>query len=254
MATSIHEIRRERSIETSFRNTWDPFYADGAPENPAARRDLQLSLGRNVVTWRAGTLADLLDFIWLPLPGIPAGWKAPFAKNIKNEALRALFETGVDFAAQLTRDVGTDKFGDDLRDYPTDSLVTVQQTVDVYDRVPPTITTSQSAFQFEGTILGGASLRTAPYRDALEDALTYADNCENDAELVPLPVELWPVDQTTPVTWTVLDAGPNPDSPRADRRNTASVTHSVPPSPTQCLAVARIVLGALKSVPCRPSI
>ena len=227
MATSIHSIRRGGAFAASYQNEWDPFYADDAPENPAARRDLQLSLGRNVVTWQAGALADLLDFIWLPLPGIPAGWKAPFAKNIKNEALRALFETGVDFAAQLTRDVGSDKFGDYLRDYPTDSVVTVEQTVDVYDRVPPTITTNQTAFSFEGTILGGASIRTAPYRAALENALAYADNCENDAELIPPPVELWPVDQTTPVTWTVLDAGPNPASPRADRRNAASVTQLV---------------------------
>ena len=227
MATSIQQIRRERGLSAFYQNQWDPFYADDAPENPAARSDLQLPLGRNVVTWRAGALADLLDFIWLPLPGIPAGWKAPFAKNIKNAALRALFETGVDFAAQLTRDVGSDKFGDYLRDYPTDSAVTVKQFVDVYDRVPPVITTSQTAFSFEGTILGGASIRTAPYRAALENALTYADNCENDAELIPPPIALWPVDQTTPVTWTVLDAGPNPDSPRADRRNSASVTQLV---------------------------
>lgn len=228
MGTSIQEIRRPGAFSASYQNTWDPFDADDDSENPAARTTLQLPLGRNVVTWRAVTLADLLDFIWIPLPGIPSGWKAPFAKNIKTEALRKLFETGIDFGAQVGRDVGSDKFGDYLRDYPSaDSVVTVEQIVEVYDRVPPVITSSPSAFTFEGTILGGASLRTAPYREALEGALAYSDNCDGSVELVPPPLALWPVDTTTPVTWTVLDDGPNPDSPRADRRNAGSVTQFV---------------------------
>jgi hypothetical protein len=228
MGTSIQEIRHERFTAASWVNDWDPFFADDDPENPPPRTDLQLSLGRNVVTWRAVTLADLLDFIWLPLPGIPAGWKAPFAKNIKNEALRALFETGVDFTAQIGRDVGSEEFGDYLRDYPSEgSVVSVEQIVEVYDRVPPVITTSQTAFTFEGTILGGASLGTTLYSDELEAALTYSDDCDGDVELVPPPPVLWPVGEITPVTWTVLDAGPNPSSPRPDRRNPASVTQLV---------------------------
>ena len=228
MGTSIQEIRREGGYAHSYQNTWDPNYDDDAPENPTARTTLQLPLGRNVVTWRAVALADLLDFIWLPLPGIPSGWKAPFAKKIKTEGLRKLFETGVDFSFQIGQDVASDKFGDYLRDFPNaNSVVTVEQIVEVYDRVPPVITSSPAAFTFEGTILGGASLRTEPYREALEGALTYSDNCDGNVELVPPPLVLWPVDTTTPVTWTVLDDGPNPASPRGDRRNAASVTQFV---------------------------
>jgi hypothetical protein len=228
MGTSIQEIRRDGAFAASYQNEWDPFYADDDPRNPLARTTLQLPLGRNVVTWRAVALADLLDFIWIPLPGIPSGWKAPFAKKIKTEALRKLFETGVDFSFQIGQDVASDKFGDYLRDYPNaNSVVTVEQIVEVYDRVPPVITSSPSAFTFEGTILGGASLRTAPYREALEGALSYSDNCDGNVELVPPPLVLWPADTTTPVTWTVLDDGPNPASPRSDRRNAASVTQLV---------------------------
>jgi hypothetical protein len=228
MGTSIQEIRRDGAFAASYQNEWDPFYADDDPRNPLARTTLQLPLGRSVVTWRAVALADLLDFIWVPLPGIPSGWKAPFAKKIKTEALRKLFETGVDFSFQIGQDVASDKFGDYLRDYPNaNSVVTVEQIVEVYDRVPPVITSSPSAFTFEGTILGGASLRTAPYREALEGALSYTDNCDGNVELVAPPLVLWPVDTTTPVTWTVLDDGPNPASPRGDRRNAASVTQLV---------------------------
>ncbi len=228
MGTSIQEIRRDGAFAASYQNEWDPFYADDDPRNPLARTTLQLPLGRNVVTWRAVALADLLDFIWLPLPGIPSGWKAPFAKKIKTEGLRKLFEAGVDFSFQIGQDVASDNFGDYLRDYPNaNSVVTVEQIVEVYDRVPPVITSSPSAFTFEGTILGGASLRTAPYREALEGALSYSDNCDGNVELVPPPLVLWPVDTTTPVTWTVLDGGPNPASPRSDRRNAASVTQLV---------------------------
>jgi hypothetical protein len=226
MATALAEVRRPGS-PPSWVNVWDPFYADDAPENPPLSRDFQLAVGRNELRWRAGTLADTLDLVYVPLPGIPAGWKAPFAKKITTEGLRKLFEIGVDIGASLTREVVSEEFGEFLRDFPTDSFVTVDQVVEVFDRVPPEIESNPLAFTFEGTLLGGASLRTEPYRAALEGALTFSDNCDNTVELIPPPVALWPVDETTPVTWTVLDPGPNPASPRPDGRNAASVTQLV---------------------------
>lgn len=108
-----------------------------------------------------------------------------------------------------------------------DTEVTLTQRVDVWDRVDPVISTSPAQFTFEGTIFGGTSIQVESYRQQMLDALDFSDACDNPTELVePEPV-LWPVGQTTPVTWTVLDPGPNDQSGRADRRNAASVVQMV---------------------------
>jgi len=197
---------------------FDPFRFDKEVDveppggDPDGRRELVFPVGRNTVNWKAGSMISFLDkwFFYIPL-GVP-GWKD--VKLLKFTA--DFFTWGLPVVGLF---VNTDLVGQ--------TVVDLEQRVDVWDRVPPEITTAPEAFQFEGTIIGGASIRTEQYRQQLLDALEYSDLCGTKLELVePLPL-LWPVDQTTPVTWTVLDPGPNPDSPRADLRNASSVTQMV---------------------------
>jgi hypothetical protein len=174
--------------------------------------DIELKMGRNLVQWEVAPLAGPLDLLFIYLPiNLPQNWK--YQKSLEF-FLDVIIELGLTVGGEFTPSVATE------------SVVRMTQTVDVIDPIPPMITSSPSAFEFEGTEIGGASFRTRLYKATLEDALSVSDECNDPSvlDIVAPPTAIWPVDQTTPVTWRVLDPGPNAQGGRNSAETVQQVT------------------------------
>ena len=146
MATRITSVRQPGRAAT-FTSDWNPSLPDDHPDNPSPFQNIELRVGRNEVFWEARSLADMLDFIWIPIPFFPSGSKDPASKKVERTAIRAagkgLLEMVKGISTEVATEIALNPLDDLFTDYAMSAAVGVTQVVDVYDLVPPQIATNQ---------------------------------------------------------------------------------------------------------------
>ena len=172
-------------------------------------------IGTHTLTWEAETLISYPLDVALPvvlmyltsLKELPAG---------KEFILNVMLEAGL---------ISLDQFVIDSTPHELFPIVNrQQQRLFVYDRDAPQIFFSQDTVRVEALSPGGSNGDLA--LDALQPTVSTFDRCDQPVSLFANLPNFLPLGTHT-VTWTALDAGPNPDSPRGDQRNETIRTQTI---------------------------
>ncbi len=166
--------------------------------------------GLHEEVYAAENYASFWDYLYIPSLPFPKGAEKVFGKTgarIVEFALNVAIAAGL-----ITASLTIDAFA--FADTPTGSINQQLREIAVLDSVAPTATVTQRDFTMEALELGGASIlgitpQGGSNLDLLRSGFTVQDDCDPEVELTgPFP-PFWPIGETTTVSWTARDEGPN---------------------------------------------
>ena len=174
---------------------------------------VRFPVGRHEITWRGHTLISIIDYIFVYVPGVPAGtrWE---------KAIEVIIDVGIEAGL-----IAADQVVDGRRH---GVFHDEKQLLNVLDLVPPVVTLNQPEITLEANAFGGATRFF--YQDRIDSEYEATDACDNPLE-ISFDRKFFPVGQQTPLTITAEDPGPNAagDSNTGSAVLLINVVDTVPP-------------------------